>query len=64
MKFFPPRFLLYIIRFLGSLLVGGFLVTYIEDGLAAARGLDGELVSILLIPVLFIGVLVYCQKKR
>lgn len=62
-KFFPQRTLLGFIRFWGSLLVGAFLLTYIEDRLAAASGLDGELVSILLMLVLGIGVLVYSGKK-
>lgn len=62
-KYFPERSLLYIIRLFGSLLVGGFLGTYIGDRLAAASGLDGELVSLLLMFVLFIGVWIYCVKK-
>ena len=62
-KFFPERSLLYIIRLFGSFLVGGFLGTCIGDRLAAASGLDGELVSLLLMFVLFIGVWVYCVKK-
>ena len=62
-KYFPERSLLYIIRLFGSFLVGGFLGTCIGDRLAAASGLDGELVSLLLMFVLFIGVWVYCVKK-
>lgn len=62
-KYFPARDLLGLIRVVGSFLVGGFLGTCMEDRLAAASGLDGELVSLLLAFVLFIGVWVYYRKK-
>lgn len=64
-KYFPERSLLFIIRLVGLLLVVGYLLTDtdIVDRLAAAGGFDGELVSLLLMLVLFIGVWVYCRKK-
>lgn len=62
-KFFSERSLLCIIRLFGSFLVGGFLGSCMEDRLAAASGLDGELVSLLLMIVLGIGVWIYWRKK-